>query len=355
MIPHNKPYIDKNSYSQIKKTLDSGWINYSNVSKKAEKLLSKLILNKKNNAVLTMNGTSSLYLALKALKVSKKDEVIIPTYTCTALLNAIYMLGAKPIIVDISKNNLSLNESRIKKFISKKTKAIIVVHTFGIPCELDQIKTYNIPIIEDCSQSLGSKFKDGKSTGSKGDIAIFSFYASKVITGGIGGAIITNNKKLLNYIKDYINFDMPAKYKKRFNFQISDINSSLIYCGLKNIKSITKKRRKIARIYKKTNTNNQIRFLKNSNYYRFIIKFKSKEELHQCKKYLHEKNIDTIIPIQDIELLHNYLNLNKNNYQNAESIVNKLLSIPIFPTLQKSEILYIKRSLDDYFCSSTSL
>ena len=208
MIPHNKPCITKKDAKNAYETISSEWIAYGNKSTEIEKKLSEYILGcKENKSVMCSSGTSALYLGLFALDIQRGDEIIMPTYTCTAVLNAVKQIGANPILVDININNLNIDIEIVKNDITKKTKAIIVTHTYGIPCEIDNLKTLGIPIIEDCSQALGTKFKDGSLTGSKGDISIFSFYATKMITGGYGGAVLSNNEKYIKRIREFINFD----------------------------------------------------------------------------------------------------------------------------------------------------
>ena len=353
MIQHNQPFLSKNITNSINNTLATGWINYGEVSKKAEDLLSNTIYKKNNCARLVINGTSAIYLALQALGIGKNDEVIIPSYSCTALLNAIYLANAKPIICDIDIDNLSFTKEILKPYINSSTKAILVVHTFGIACEIDDIKEFDIPIIEDCSQSLGSKFNDNTMTGSKGNISIFSFYASKLITGGIGGAISSKNKEIMDFISDYINFDTPKIYKKRFNFQISDINSSIILEGLKELDDILEIKQSIAKSYIKIISN---RFdTKQSNNYRFLLEFKNIDEVEKCKDFLFKNNIKSIIPIESYELLHNYLGLDREKFINSEYASTHFLSIPIHLSLKKVEIKKIEEVLNDYFSSSTSI
>jgi perosamine synthetase len=145
------------------------------------------------------SGTSALHLSLLALGVSQGDEVITSTHTCIALLNAINYILAKPILVDckydVIKMDYNLIENQVIKKTNSKTKAIIVPHMFGVPAGINKIRATGIPMIEDSTLSLGSKFKDGFLIGSKGDISVFSFHSSKMISASVGGAILTDNEK----------------------------------------------------------------------------------------------------------------------------------------------------------------
>jgi len=350
MIPHNKPCIYNEDAKQAYNTVLSGWLAYGEKSRELEKKLSKLIYKiDENKAVMCSNGTSALYLALYALDIGKEDEVILPTYTCTAVLNAVELIGAKAILVDINESDLNLSINKVKEKITKKTKAIIVIHTYGIACEIEQFQTLNIPIIEDCSQSLGSKFEDGTSTGSKGDIAIFSFYATKMLTGGYGGAILSKDDNFIFKLKDYIEFDQPDEFYPRFNFLLSDVNASIISSQLDKLDYFLERRRYIANSYKEVIKNKWSKYINNNgqNYYRFILSFDKKEEMIKAYNLFKYAKISVINPLTNAELLHNYIGLDKNNFVVSEEVSNILLSIPIYPCLMDNEIKKIEKSLGE--------
>ena len=168
------------------------------------------------NSISTSSGTAALYLALYAIGIKENNEVIIPTYTCSSILNAIFMHKAKPVLIDIDPLTWNLDYSQVEKACNKKTKAIIVTHTFGNPCDLNLFKSLGIPIIEDCAQSLGSLINNQK-TGTLADISTFSFYATKFITTGEGGMVFSKKRDLVEKIRDYINFDYRQNYYPRFN------------------------------------------------------------------------------------------------------------------------------------------
>jgi len=350
MIPHNKPCTYEEDAKQAYDTVMSGWLAYGEKSTELENKLSKLIYKiDENKSVVCSNGTTALYLALYALDIKKEDEVILSTYTCTAVLNAVIQIGAKPILVDINKNDLNLDYENVKENITPKTKAIIIIHTYGISCEIEKFQEFNIPIIEDCSQSLGSKFKDGTQTGSKGDIAIFSFYATKMATGGYGGAVLSRDNKIISKLKDYIEFDQPDKFYPRFNFLLSDINASVINSQLDKLEFFLQRRKLIATKYKDALLDKYLKYINHNgqNYYRFILSFDTKEEMQQVYKYFLDNNIGVINPLANSELLHSYMNKQKSLYKISEEISYKLLSIPIYPCLDKKEIKHIINKLKE--------
>jgi len=347
MIAHNKPCLDKKDSLKANQVVNSNWVAYGKECHKLEKKLSTFILNSKKNSIVCSSGTSALFLALYALGVKKGDEVLLSTYTCSAVINAIYLLKAKPILVDINLENLAICHQLIKEKITTKTKAIIIVHIYGIPCEIDPFKEFKIPIIEDCSQSLGTRFKDGTMTGSKGDIATFSFYATKMITGGYGGAVLSKDIKYISRITDYINFDQPKSYYPRFNFLLSDINASIINSQFNRIEKILHTRKMIAKRYKKVINKKWLKYssINGQNYFRFILFFKNKKELTKIYNQLLNNDINVINPLTQNELLNNYLN--KKGFKIAKKMSNILLSIPIYPCLKTKEIEHIINTLKE--------
>ena len=149
------------------------------------------------NALSVSSGTAGLILALKAMNLSKNDEIIVPNLTFAASINAIIHAGAKPVLVDIDYNDWNISVDLIQNAISKNTRGILCVHLFGLPCRMKEIlkitKKFKLFLIEDCAESIGSKYKN-KNTGVFGDISVFSFYGNKTITTGEGGMVISKKR-----------------------------------------------------------------------------------------------------------------------------------------------------------------
>lgn len=344
MIQHNKPMIGEKEKNAVSEVIDSGWVACGEKVKKFENNMCEYLGLENGHATAVNSGTSALYLALKALNVKQSDEVIIPSYVCTALLNAVNMIGATPIICDVDSYDFNISFNLIKNVMSSRIKAIIVPHMYGIPADIYKIKTLGIPIIEDCAQALGSKINN-EHVGIIGDIAIFSFYATKVITTGYGGMIVSKNIEYINVIKDYIDFDCRENYYPRFNFKMSDINAAMGIVQLNKIDTFLQHRKQIAEKYEEVCKTKGWTYLKSQsnsftiNNFRFIIKGK-KEFISNLKEYLEQNGINTIIPIEKWELLHNYLKLDKGNYPNSEIISQTTLSLPIYPQLIINRSLY---------------
>ena len=348
IIKHNKPTLGKDEIIAINEVLKSEWIISDTVVRKFEKSVAKM--NKFKYAVAVNSGTAAIHLALLSLGIKKSDEVILSAFTVSDPLNAINYTGAKTVLVDVGKGSLDMNIDEIKRKITKKTKAIIVPHMLGSFAKIEELESLGIPVINDCAQSIGGIYK-GKPIGSYGDLAIFSFYATKLITTGQGGMVLTNNKKRAKFMRDIIDYNGRRNYKIRFNYPMTDILAAIGNVQLKKLNDFIKRRRGIAKRYKSAIINKEISTFPNldenySNFYRFILKFNSQKKRTDAKKIFLKNKITAIVPIKEYELLYNCLGENKKDYPNSLEMANTCLSIPIYPALKESEIKRIVEVLN---------
>ena len=210
-IPINIPDIDEQEIREVtsvlsEKALTSASFEGGKRVRQFEDLLSNFVKSK--FAIAVNSGTSALQASLYALDIKPNAEVLIPSFTFVATANSVKSIGAKPVFVDILKDNFTMDPDDMKKKITKRTKAIIPVHLYGHVAYMKEImeiaKKHQLEIIEDASQSLGSKFK-GKHSGTFSRLGCFSMYAAKVMTAGEGGAIVTDDKKLFEKLKEIRN------------------------------------------------------------------------------------------------------------------------------------------------------
>lgn len=251
------PSITKMEIDIVKDSVENGF--YDGMTKHLDKLKNQLNKTLESKYVLpTFTCTHAMHLALLSCGLKKGDEVIVPEISWIATAQAITYTGAKCIFVDIDPNTLCIDPKRIEESINKKTKAIMVVHAFGHPCDMDKIKKitkkYNLYLIEDAAPSLGSHIK-GKMTGTFGDIGCFSFQGSKIATGNEGGAFITNSKKKYDFAK--LNSILGRTDSKKpfwsdhiaYRYGMSNLNAALAYAQVKRIKELVKIKRNIAKSY----------------------------------------------------------------------------------------------------------
>ena len=325
MIPHNKPTLGREEELASMKVLKTKNLSTNYEVKKFEDKLCKFLNIPKGHAVVCSSGTAALFLALKVLKAEKK-KIAFPSYVCSALRHATGLVGGKEIIIDIEKNSPNTSMDLIKK---SKADIAIIPHIYGLPIKFKNIK--GMDVIEDCCHTLGAKVNK-KSVGLTGKLGIFSFYTTKLITsGGHGGAVISKEKKLINEIRNYLNFDLRKDKKKRFNFKMTEIQAAIGRSQLKRLPKFLKIREKIFKQYKDagidlfdTDKKNIIPVR-----YRAIMKTKKQKEI---LKFLNKKKINTIVPLEDWELLGSF----KKN-PNAYKITKNTVSLPIYPTLKKKE------------------
>ena len=210
-------------------------------------------------AVAIQSGTAALHMALYELGIREGDEVIVPALTFIATINPILYVGAKPVIVDVDPETWNIDPEEVKKAITENTKAIIPVHLYGNPCNMDEImkiaKEYNLYVIEDATESLGATYK-GRQTGTLGDFGCFSFNGNKLITTGGGGMIVTDDKKRAEHIKFLVNQarDNSKGYyhpEMGFNYRMTNIEAALGLAQLERIDKFLEKKRNFRKIYQK--------------------------------------------------------------------------------------------------------
>lgn len=345
VIPHSKPTLNQLDIDSVINVLQSNHLEDGGNVRELESYFCNYY--DKKFAIAVSNGFAAIHLSLLALGVQKGDEVILPSYSCAALLNPVLILGASPIIVDIESDSYNMSIIEVEKRISKKTKAIIVPHIFGIPARIDELKRLNIPIIEDCAQSVGNYYKN-KKIGSYGDISIFSFYATKMLTGGDGGLILCDNEVYNNIILNYKYYGHKRMHKyQAYNYQTNNIQAALVLSQMKRIDDFVQKRKELAQYYdsnlaicSELSVNYQNK--EYSCFYRYPVTLHSKK-LEFVKDKLYELGIGTGYGV--LEGNHQLLDRSNKDFPNTFYKLNHTISIPIYPSLDKKDIDYISENL----------
>ena len=257
-IPVNEPLIGQREKDLVMECLDTGWISSEGpYVKQFEEKLSKKINRK--YGISCANGSAALDIAVAALKIGPGDEVILPSFTIISCANSIVRVGAKPVVIDADPDSWNMRTDLIEEKISSNTVAIMMVHIYGLPVDVDPIlqiaKKYNLAVIEDAAEIIGGNYK-GMPCGSFGTISTFSFYPNKHITTGEGGMVFTNDSSLAERCMMLRN--LCFKKEKRFihdelgwNYRMTNMQAALGLAQLEKLEKTIEKKRKIGEIYNK--------------------------------------------------------------------------------------------------------
>jgi len=257
MVPVNTPLLNGNEKKYLNECIDTGWISSEGPFVKRFECEMASYVGRKYATACT-SGTAALDLAISALNLKENDEVIMPSFTIISCAQALVKKGIKPVLVDSQLDTFNMIVQDIESKITSKTKAIMIVHIYGLTVDvqpiLDLAKKYDLKIIEDAAQMHGQEYR-GKKCGSFGDISIFSFYPNKHITTGEGGMVLCDSKKLDERVKSFRNLcftsDRFIHEELGYNYRMTNMQAALGVAQLENINQIIKKKRKIGQIYNK--------------------------------------------------------------------------------------------------------
>lgn len=346
-IPWSEPDFGSQEIKAVNRILKKGWLTQGQETELFEKELANYLRSK--YAVVVSNGTMALIAALLANGIGKGDEVITPTFTFIATINAILGVGAKPVLADCDPRTWNLSATEAQKHITKKTKAIIPVHVAGLTVDIDSFKklakNYNLILIEDSAEALGAEYKN-KLVGGHGTTSIFSFHMAKLVTSVEGGCVVTNNKTIANRIRMIRNHGRSELYKEirhgtdysfegfGLNMRLTDVLSSIGRVQLKKINKALKHRKGLVDLYKR-DLKNQFEFQDIPSYATvhanmFFGFLSSKNLREKIRRKLFEKGISTRVTFTPahLQLWHRHYFKNA-RFKNAENIYSRILSVPL--------------------------
>jgi dTDP-4-amino-4,6-dideoxygalactose transaminase len=310
------------------------------------------------------SGTSALYLALLAAGVGPGDEVITVSYTFVATVAAILYTGAKPVLVDIDPLTCNIDPAKIEAAITPKTRVLMPVHLYGTCTDMDPIldigRRHNLLVIEDAAQAVGAEYK-GRRAGSMGDLACFSFYPGKNLGAyGEAGAVVTNNEKYVEILKQLRDHGQSAKYlheRVGYNFRLEAIQGAVLGVKLKHLDDWTNARRRHAKKYSKELPESGLRLLEEpsackSVYHIFPLFTAQRDEL---REHLHANGISSGVhyPIP-VHMQRGFSNLgfHEGDLPQTESVCREVLSLPMYPELTDETVMQIADSVRQ-FCRQT--
>jgi len=368
-VAFGKPHFKINEIKEINHSLKNSWVGTGPKTKIFEDNFKKF--KKSKYAIAVSSCTSALHLSLLALGIKKGDEVITTSMTFCSTINAILHAGAKPVLLDINKNTINLNENEIENKITKKTKCLVVVHFAGLPCKMDVImkiaKKNNLKVIEDCAHAVEANLNNIP-VGTFGDTGCFSFYANKNLSTGEGGMVITNKKIIEKKVRLLSLHGLSKNAWKRFTnskfatydiietgykYNMTDLQASLGIHQLSYIKQNLKLRNSIWETYSNNLQEQPIilpakKFDKNirHSFHLYTIKIKKRFKFNRdiLANELQKRGIVTGIhykSIADFKYYKKLLNLNVKKYKNSINYGKETLSLPIYPSLKKRDQMYV--------------
>lgn len=360
MIKLAKPYIPKKSYENIRQVLESGNLIQGEYVMEFERKVQEYL--QVPYVKMVSSGTAALHLAMLALDIKPGDEVIVPAFTYPATANAVELVGAKPVLVDINLSDFCIDTNQIEQKITQRTKAIIPVHEFGQPANMKDIlfiaEKYNLIIVEDAACALGSEF-ESKKVGTFGTIGCFSLHPRKAITTGEGGIVVTHDKLLAHKIDLLRNHGAEKNNGKLdfflagLNYRMTDFQAAMGLPQLEKIKEIIKVRKKQAENYnaslKEIDWIKIPSTFKNRKHvyqtYHVLIEYKTRDELI---KTLKEKGVETNLGAQALHCLTFYAekyNYRPNDYPNARKAYEQGLALPLGNHLKKGDLEKVVESI----------
>jgi perosamine synthetase len=366
IIPVNRPSFSNIEKSYLLDCINTGWISSSGKYIPKFENEFKKIVNRKYSAAVS-SGTAALDIAIKSLNLKKGDEIIVPNFTIISCVNEMIREGVKPIFIEADPNTFNIDVDKIESKITKKTKAILIAHIYGLPVDLKKIiklkKKYNLFVIEDCAEQLGQTYYK-KPIGSFGDISTFSFFANKHITTGEGGMIVTNNKIFYRRFLEYRNICFSLS-KPRFihedigwNYRITNLQAAIGCAQLKKLKKFIRKKRLIGKMYTEElkNFKNIKLPIKSTEYskniywvYSIIIKNK-KIDAKRFMKILKSRGIDSrpfFCPMHMQPILKKNKLITKEKYPISEEIYKYGFYIPSGIGNTFSEIKIVIRNIKE--------
>lgn len=333
-IPHSRPTLGDEELQGLAEVLRSGFIAQGARVAAFERKIARTLGVR--GGVATSSGTAALHLALLALHVGEGDEVLIPTYACAALLHAVRAVRAVPRLVDCDPCSFNMDPEAARRACSARAKALIVIHSFGLPAELEALQALGLPLIEDGVQALGARYRE-RPVGSIGEVAIFSFYATKLITTGEGGMLLANDERVLAMARDLREYDEKADDTPRFNYKMTDLQGAMGLAQWQRLPQFLFRREAIAGRYRQRLQDLPLEpplvlADRGRIYYRYVVRGPQPAEHYLAK--LHALGVQARRPV--FRPLHHYLRID--GFPGAEEAWEKAVSLPLYPALSDEEV-----------------
>lgn len=341
MIPHSRPSLGEEDIRAVTETLRSGRISQGPAVAQFERGMAAYF--GVQGGVAVSSGTVALELALRAFGIGHGDNVILPSYVCSAPWFAVQRVGAQARIVDIEPDTYSLDPHRVRKARTSRTRAIIVPHMFGLPADLTALQSLDIPLIEDCAQTLGAT-EQGRAVGTVGQLTVCSFYATKLLCTGEGGMVLSNDEDLLERVRALREYDQaPSLNAAAFNCKMTDLQAAMGLSQLNQLGTFLERRAALASVYGECLPAELFNLPsvpsgRTHCYYRFVVRLpkgmQSPDDLTAYLSRMMHRGVQCRRPV--FRPLHRYLDLS--DFPASDEADGAAISLPIHPSLTEEEI-----------------
>lgn len=358
MIPIYQPDLSGNEKKYLNECIDSTWI--SSRGKFIDLFEEEFCkFTHANYATTVSNGTVAIHLALEALEIGQNDEVIVPALTYIASVNPIAQVGAKPVFVDSLVSSWQIDPEDVKRKITPKTKAIMVVHLYGQSADMDAImdiaNEYNLLVVEDSAEAFGSLYK-GKHVGTFGDVGTFSFFGNKTITCGEGGMVTAKNVDVYERMKHLKN--QGVSYEKQywhdviaFNYRMTNMQASIGLAQIERAQEFISRKREIAALYKKYLSDTPVKVHAEQDdtlhsYWMTSILVPNANDRTSLQIFLKENGIETRPLFYPVHTMPMYKK--GESFLVAEDLGSRGLNLPSWPGLKDDKIAFICKKIKEY-------
>ncbi len=359
-IPVYNPYFHGNEKQYVNECLDSTWISSKGkfINEFEEKFAGYIGAR---HATSVCNGTVALHLALLALNIQEGDEIIVPTLTYVASVNAVIQAGAKPVFVDSLEKTWQIDPEDVRRKITPNTRAIMVVHLYGHPCDMQPImeicKEYNLLLIEDCAEAFGTYYHD-QHVGTFGDIATFSFYGNKTLTTGEGGMVTMKDKTIYEHASRLKNQGVSQDLQYwhdlvAYNYRMTNICAAIGLAQLEKIDEILAKKRQLAHWYKEglknlpLITHEEIGNVRHSFWMCSILLNEAKHR-DPLREHLKKASIETRPLFYPTHLMAMYKKQDE-KHPVAESLGSRGMNLPSWPGMTSEQADKVIQTIQEYF------
>lgn len=348
MIPHSRPALDEAELRAATEVLRSGQLAQGEQVRRFEQAVAEYV--GVTGGVAVSSGTAALEVALRALGVGIGDEVIVPSYVCAAPWLAVQRVGATARLVDVEPDTFNMDAGAVRRALTAKTCAIIVPHLFGLPADLTALESLDVPLIEDCAQTLGA-LEQGRPVGSVGVLTVCSFYATKLVCAGEGGMVLSRDRRLLERVRVLREFDGAERLQPAAtNLKMTDLQAAIGWAQIRRLPSFLERRAALARLYSAALTAGRAvppstPGGRTHSYYRYVIRVpgtgRDDTGLTEALAWFEARGLQCRKPV--FRPLHRYLALE--GFPGSDEADRTALSVPIYPALSDEEVVHIREVL----------